>query len=112
MSKPFNNIIFTIIYEGEEIPVHTCYGAYRDLRALISDRCYVEDFGQCGGLGRCGTCVVEIMEGGNRLIELSRNEATTLGKAGITRLGARLACQIPISDELANTVIHIPDNSY
>lgn len=104
-----NDIIFTIVHEGATIPVQTYYGEYRDLRTLINDRCYVEDFGQCGGLGRCGTCLVEITEGGNGLLELSRNEATTLTKAGAS---AHLSCQIRINDELANTVIHIPDNPY
>ena len=43
MQPQQNDIIFTIINDGEEIPVHTYRGEYRDLRALINDRCYVED---------------------------------------------------------------------
>jgi 2Fe-2S ferredoxin len=112
MQQQQNDIIFMIINDGEEVPVHTYKGEYRDLRALINDRCYVEDFGQCGGLGRCGTCLVDIHEGSAHLQELTRNEATTLNKAGMNYLGARLSCQIPINDELSNTVIHILDNSY
>lgn len=43
------DISFTIIGEGEEYMVETYTGEYRNLMALITDKIYVEDFGECKG---------------------------------------------------------------
>ena len=61
------DIKFTIIGENEEHLVETYTGEYRNLMALITDKIYVEDFGDCHGMGRCGTCVVEIMNTENKI---------------------------------------------
>src|SRR5690606_18488949 len=80
MLKPLHKINFIIEYEHEHFPVQTFWGEYRDLRELIADLFYPEDFGQCGGMGRCATCMVEIhgLEGHASL--LKRNEQTTLAR--------------------------------
>ena len=55
------DIRFTIIDGDKERVVETYTSEYRNLMALITDKIYVEDFGDCQGMGRCGTCVVEIL---------------------------------------------------
>jgi 2Fe-2S ferredoxin len=51
--------------------------AYASLMMLISNQIADEEFGDCRGMGKCGTCLVEILSGGDNLVDLERNEATT-----------------------------------
>ncbi|OYX91438.1 MAG: hypothetical protein B7Y76_14160, partial [Sphingobacteriia bacterium 35-40-5] len=104
--QPFYKICLTVFYSSEEYKIQTYAGAYRDLKCLIQDRLFTDDFGQCGGMGRCGTCIVKI--GG--LKENSgflRNEETTLHRIAPGVDDIRLACQIPVDDELSNLTITI-----
>lgn len=108
MAQAVWKISLTILYSSEEYKIQTYAGEYRDLKCLIQDRLFAEDFGQCGGMGRCGTCIVRI--GG--LAESSgfqRNEATTLHRIAPGIDNIRLACQIPVDDQLANLIITIMD---
>lgn len=99
-------ICLTILYDSEEYQLQTFAGEYRDLKCLIQDRLYTDDFGQCGGMGRCGTCIVRI--GGLKdTSSLCRNEATTLNRIAIGVQDIRLACQIPVDDRLSNLTITI-----
>ena len=96
-------IIITILYEDREFVLHTHEGEYRNLMMLIYDRIYIEGFGECRGMGRCGTCVIEMI--GSAMPDLylrDRNENTTLIKMGIINPRMRLACQIRIEPSLHN----------
>jgi len=106
MTQPFNKICLTIFYSSEEYKIQTYSGEYRDLKCLIQDRLYADDFGQCGGMGRCGTCVVRI-EGLKNASGFMRNEATTLKRLAPEIDNIRLACQIPIDDGLSNVKITV-----
>ncbi len=101
------DIQFTIINEEEAYTVKTYTGEYKNLMSLISDKIYVENFGECGGMGRCGTCVIEILDTENNFVFLERNEEATMKKTGITNPNYRLACQILVNEELKNTTFRI-----
>ncbi len=101
------DIQFTIINEEEVYTVKTYTGEYKNLMSLISDKIYVENFGECGGMGRCGTCVIEILDTENNFVFLERNEEATMKKTGITNPNYRLACQILVNEELKNTTFRI-----
>ncbi|MGH2647527.1 MAG: 2Fe-2S iron-sulfur cluster-binding protein [Ginsengibacter sp.] len=101
------DISFTIIGEDEEHVIETYAGEYRNLMALITDKIYIEDFGECKGMGRCGTCVIEIIKTENELLSLERNEEATIKKTGITNPNYRLACQVLINEQLKNTTFRI-----
>lgn len=83
MSHMVNTILFTLVYQQREVPVQTHRNQYPSLMSLISDLLAVPGFGICCGMGSCGTCAVEI--------------------DGIRHL----ACDLPITDELANTRIEL-----
>ena len=68
------DIIFTLIYFDEEIKVATYEGEFRNLMILINEKIYVEDFGECKGIGRCGTCLVEAEGLGAAASAMERNE--------------------------------------
>jgi 2Fe-2S ferredoxin len=79
---------------------------------LLKDKLGLEDFGQCGGMGRCGSCLVNI-QGlvRNRDPDIS-NEQNTLSKMGIVNPATRLSCHIEINKELQNVMVQIPDDIY
>lgn len=74
---------------------------------LIYDRIYVELFGDCKGMGRCGTCMIKILGNDTLLPALDRNEAATLTKSGIGIDGIRLSCQIMVDHLLDNSTVMI-----
>lgn len=90
--------------------MQTYFGEYRNLRDLISDRLFLEGFGECGGMGRCATCMVEIDGLNNEAATMKRNESATLSKAGTNNLKVRLACQIAVDDDLANVIVRMLEN--
>jgi 2Fe-2S ferredoxin len=106
MTTHKNDIAFTLLYLDEEIKVETYEGEFRNLMILINEKIYVEDFGECKGIGRCGTCLVET-EGMSGPVEMDRNEKSTLQKCAVKKPNLRLSCQIMINKSLQNSVIQI-----
>ena len=101
------DINFTILYNDEEIKVSTYEGEFRNLMVLINEKIYVEDFGECKGIGRCGTCLI-VAEGLNNSVNvMERNEKSTLQKCAAQYKNLRLSCQVMINYGLQNAVIKI-----
>lgn len=74
--------------------------AYRSLMALICDKMYIDSFGDCKGIGRCGTCHVHILSDHPHVFTREGNEVTTLNKMPVTAANSRLACQINIDRDI------------
>lgn len=79
---------------------------YRNLMTLINEMVFVEDFGECRGIGRCGTCLVEIQTK-MPLPGKERNEQSTLDKCAVKVPDLRLACQIMIDERLQDAQVRI-----
>jgi ferredoxin, 2Fe-2S len=79
---------------------------YPNLMTLISNTILVDDFGDCKGMGRCGTCHIEVIDGGLG-IRSKGNENSTLAKLPRTTEGSRLSCQIPVDERLNGAVVRI-----
>jgi aerobic-type carbon monoxide dehydrogenase small subunit (CoxS/CutS family) len=88
------DILFTLIHKEEVYKVYTYTHQYYSLMTLISDYLGTPGFGICSGMGSCGTCMVEI-----------REQGTKSGRHS-------LACDVRVNDELANTIIIVPDAVY
>lgn len=101
------DICFTLIYFDEEIKVETYEGEFRNLMTLINEKIYVNDFGECKGIGRCGTCLVEVEGLGEVASVMERNEKSTLAKCAMQKPNLRLSCQIMINYALQNSRIKI-----
>jgi 2Fe-2S ferredoxin len=101
------DITFTLRCYGEEIKVETYEGEFRNLMVLINEKVFVEDFGECKGIGRCGSCLIiaEDIKQGDSVME--RNEKSTLQKCGFQHKGLRLSCQVMINSTLQNAYIQI-----
>jgi 2Fe-2S ferredoxin len=101
------DIFFTLIYFEEEIKVATYEGEFRNLMILINEKIYLEDFGECKGIGRCGTCLVEVEGLHPSANDMERNEKSTLQKCPVKKDNMRLSCQIMINGALQNAAIKI-----
>ncbi len=107
MSTSSNTVSFTFHFFQRQMHITTCIGEYRSLMELLSDKLYMDEFGECKGTGRCGTCLVSIENESYAPSKLDRNEGTTLRKMGIKDSSVRLSCQIAIDDELSNRTIFL-----
>jgi 2Fe-2S ferredoxin len=97
-----NSITITVEYNSELQMLETYPHEYRSLMHLIFDRIYIDDFGDCGGMGRCGTCLVEIVNLQCTDDDYERNELTTLGRLGDITPNTRLACQMLVDERINN----------
>ncbi|GGB03353.1 2Fe-2S iron-sulfur cluster-binding protein [Puia dinghuensis] len=100
-------ISITVIAGEERRVLSTFPGEYRNLMVLLYDRLYPGDFGECKGMGRCGTCLVRVIECQDSLPQLDRNEHTTLTKMGVSDPDIRLSCQILVNRSLNGSIIAI-----
>lgn len=99
-------ISFELVYEGTRRKIECYHGEYRNLMVLINEKVYVEDFGECKGIGRCGTCLV-LVQNGDALPAKERNEDSTLKKCALQNENLRLSCQLLITAALNGTVVTI-----
>lgn len=97
---PVKDITVTICYEGQIREIKTYTNEYRSLMMLIYDQIYTEGFGDCLGMGKCGTCLVEIISSIHELSYYDRNEEMTLLRTGVTGKDLRLSCQIMIDEAI------------
>ena len=107
MKLKTKDICIKVLTGDEELQLQTYTHEYRNLMMLLFDKIYLEDFGECKGMGKCCTCMIEIIESENEISSLGRNEQASLQKAGMTDSKQRLACQILVSEELHNATIKI-----
>lgn len=97
-------ISFNIIIDGSSRNIETPRNSYRNLMVLIKDMFYPDGFGECGGMGRCGTCMVRVHQ---TISATERNESATLAKMNITDDQIRLSCQLLINDTLEDAIIEL-----
>jgi len=112
MNEERKEISITIINAGEEYAVKTYLQQYRNLMALINNSIYLENFGECGGQGRCATCMVKVVGLSGNANTMERNEAATIGKAGLADKRIRLSCQLLINEDLDGAMIEIAGDEY
>ena len=101
------DIHITAFVNGERHSIATFQGEYRSVMALLYDQLYIESFGECKGIGRCGTCHVRILNHSSKLLAREGNEMTTLSKMDVVYNNSRLACQMNIDESLDGLQIQI-----
>jgi 2Fe-2S ferredoxin len=102
-----NTIRFTVTINGSKQAIETYEGEYRTLMILLRDVLYLDGFGECGGTGRCATCVIKIIGIKESTKLKGRNEPNTLAKMGYEADDIRLSCQIYITEDLEGTEIEV-----
>lgn len=103
-------ILFYVQYRGTEHEVKTYTHEYRNLMALLYDKFYFENFGECKGIGRCGTCHVKVSAPCDLPMHRIGNEVATLGKMENTDESSRLSCHIQITKSLQQVRLRIADD--
>ena len=82
------------------------------LMELIRDAAITESFAICGGNCSCATCHVYIEPAFSEMIpEMSEEEYELLDFSNHREETSRLACQIPLTVELAGLSVRIADAS-
>jgi 2Fe-2S ferredoxin len=104
---PVKDISVTICHDGKIHEIKTYANEYRSLMMLIYDQIYTEGFGECLGMGKCGTCLVEIISSSHELSCYERNEEMTLLRTGITGKEVHLSCQIMIDEYIDGIKVNI-----
>ncbi|MCC6684764.1 MAG: (2Fe-2S)-binding protein [Bacteroidia bacterium] len=104
-----NKINFTVIYGSSNQIIETYNREYRNLMFLLRNKIYPDYFGECGGMGRCGTCIVKIEGLSGSSVNKDRNEPVTLSKLGFEVENIRLSCQIYVTEDLNGTIVEILD---
>lgn len=107
MTVPSKNITLTIQHAGSVTTVHAYPHEYRNLMVLLVNNIYTEHFGECGGQGRCATCLVRVTEACHTKNPLSRNEEVTLSRLGIHSPNVRLACQFLVTEDIDGSEIEV-----
>ncbi len=111
MKERIRDIKIKIVCDGHTYEFDIYEGEYRSLMMLIYDKIYIDGFGACKGMGRCGTCLVEIKDC-PLLTIMDRNEFATISKLNIRNNNVRLACQVLIDKLLDNISVYILDEKY
>jgi uncharacterized 2Fe-2S/4Fe-4S cluster protein (DUF4445 family) len=100
-----NQNTYTISLPSQDRRIAAKHGQ-KLLEALINEGILLR--ADCGGKGRCGKCLIKILEAGESGVSLpSQVETDTLGKKDI-QSGYRLACHTEISGNIA---VDIPEHS-
>jgi len=103
-----NTIKITVLENGTEKSIETSIGEYCNLMELLKDKIYLDCFGECGGMGRCATCIIEIEGLKGDVLKMERNEPITLARFGYqNEPNIRLSCQVLVSADLDDLIIRI-----
>jgi ferredoxin, 2Fe-2S len=105
-----NAIKFIGHYEGQTYSLESKENEYRNLMSLLKDKICPDDFGECGGMGRCGTCLIKLSGVPGDSLLSYRNEHATLRKMGIVDPAVRLSCQIQVNKDLKDVIVQLLDN--
>lgn len=110
--RPDKNILVIVDYEDQQYEIRTYPNEYSSLMMLIYDQIYTEGFGECRGMGKCGTCLVEITAKRQEPTAYERNEDATLLKAGLQQENLRLACQLMVDENLDGLTVKVLSNAF
>lgn len=107
MTKKFQPIQFTVIDNGKEIAITSHFGSHPNLMFLLKEKLSLDSFGECGGVGRCATCLVQTVGIKGESVVKERNEPATLSKLGYEDEAIRLSCQLYVTADLDGAIITI-----
>jgi ferredoxin, 2Fe-2S len=102
-----NKIHIKVFFNKEEHNIITYKNEYRNLMQLISDRLVLDEFGECKGEGKCGTCMIVALNKSYSKSNCNRNELNTLSKFENETENLRLSCQLLINEEIQGLHLEI-----
>ena len=103
-----STIKITVLENGTEQTIKTYKGEYRNLMELLKDKLYFDCFGECGGMGRCATCILHVTGLQGSSVIKDRNEPVTLARYGFEdNPSIRLSCQLLVSAYLDGAIVSV-----
>jgi 2Fe-2S ferredoxin len=112
MQRVYKPIAIYVRNNGLEQVLYSLPNEYRNLMELLNDKVYIEDFGDCKGMGRCGTCAIKVDSADTCMAAPERNEQTTLTRSHIKQKDIRLACQIMIDSSINGLRVEVIENPF
>lgn len=106
------DIQVNVLCAGKRYELRTYPHEYRSLMALIYDKVYLEDFGDCKGIGRCGTCHVLLLNYHEGLLKREGNEHSTLNKLSTSQSNSRLSCQILLDSMVNGLAVEVVEDDH
>jgi len=103
------DIVLFVEYNGNVQRIETFAGEYRNLMVLIKDQLWVDGMGECGGMARCGTCLVELKNAAESLIVMEGKEAAVIKRTITTHSNIRLACQLLVDETINGLQVKVID---
>jgi 2Fe-2S ferredoxin len=100
MKDRVKDITLYIEYNGSQQIIKTFAGEYRNLMVLIKDQLWVEGIGECGGMARCGTCMVELLNAGESFAVTDQKEAAVIRRNTTAHSTIRLSCQLLVDKSI------------
>lgn len=107
MKKELPWIQFTVVENEQHYPIKVMHGSYPNLMFLLKEELGLDSFGECGGVGRCATCLIKAIGIKGKSATKDRNEPVTLQKMGYDENAIRLSCQLYITSDLDGSEITI-----
>ncbi|MEM0575451.1 2Fe-2S iron-sulfur cluster-binding protein [Flavobacterium polysaccharolyticum] len=104
-----NKIHIKVFFNNEVHNIITYKNEYRNLMQLLADRLVLDDFGECKGEGKCGTCMILAINKSYSKSDYYRNELNTLSKFKNERDNLRLSCQLLINEEIQGLHLEITE---
>lgn len=102
-----NKIHIKVLFNNEEHNIITFKNEYRNLMQLLADRIVIDDFGDCKGEGKCGTCMIVATNKSYSKSDYNRNELNTLSKFENKTENLRLSCQLLINEDIQGLHLEI-----
>ena len=106
-SLPEKNIVVEVSYDGLQYELSTFTNEYRSLMMLIYDRIFTEGFGDCLGMGKCGTCIIEVTRKIQEPTAYTRNGDVNLLRAGQFSRDIYLSCQLMIDERMNGLTVRV-----
>ena len=92
--------------DGGQMPVSIPEGINLNLMEVLKASEY-DILATCGGMALCATCMVQVLEGVDQLPSPKDNELDMLDTMPSSDDKSRLACQIPVNEDLEECIFKI-----
>lgn len=104
-----NNTLITILVENQDGSVASLE-APTDMGLSLMELLKANEYdvlATCGGMALCATCCVDVLEGAEKLNEISDDEYAMLDTLPDLHPNSRLACQLKLNPEMDQLKIRL-----
>ncbi|MGZ3749815.1 MAG: 2Fe-2S iron-sulfur cluster-binding protein [Mucilaginibacter sp.] len=93
--------------DGNHVPISIPEGISLNLMEVLKASAEYDILATCGGIALCATCMVQVLEGADRLPSPRDNELDMLDTMPSSDDKSRLSCQIQVNEHLEGCVFKL-----